>query len=104
MPPLSGFFGKFQLFAAVIERAQTDGHYYVLAGIGAAAVVVSLYFYLNIARAIYLEEPADATPIPVSVPMRVALWVCLAAMIGLGLFPRPLVEATIQAANIFSLR
>jgi len=104
VPPLSGFFGKFQLFAAVIERAQTDGHYYVLAGIGAAAVVVSLYFYLNIARAIYLEEPADATPIPVSVPMRVALWVCLAAMIGLGLFPRPLVEATIQAANIFSLR
>jgi len=104
VPPLSGFFGKFQLFLAVIERAQTDWHFYTLAGIGAVAVVVSLYFYLNVARAIYLEEPADATPIPVSVPMRVALWVCLAAMIGLGLFPRPLVEATIQAANIFSLR
>lgn len=104
VPPLSGFFGKFQLFAAVIERAQTDWHYYVLAGIGAASVVVSLYFYLNVGRAIYLEEAADMTIIPVRPATRVAVWVCLAVMIGLGVFPRPLVETAIQAANIFALR
>jgi NADH-quinone oxidoreductase subunit N len=104
VPPLSGFFGKFQLFAAVIERAQTDWHYYALAGIGAASVVISLFFYLNIARAIYIEEPRDPSPIPVRTPMRVALWVCLAAIIGLGFYQRPLVEATIQAVNIFQLR
>src|SRR5437899_5494541 len=27
IPPLSGFFGKFQLFAAVIEAARTNWHY-----------------------------------------------------------------------------
>ena len=59
VPPLSGFFGKFQLFAAVIQRAQTDPHYYVLAAIGAAAVVISLYFYLGIGRAIYMQEAED---------------------------------------------
>jgi NADH-quinone oxidoreductase subunit N len=104
VPPLSGFFGKFQLFAAVIERAQTDWHYYVLAAIGAASVVVSLYFYLNVGRAIYLQEPADSTPIPVRLAMRVALWVCLAAMIGLGIFSLPLVEAAQNAARIFTLK
>ena len=101
VPPLSGFFGKFQLFAAVIERAATDWHYYVLAGIGAVAVVISLYFYLNVARAIYLEEPVDATPIPVSRPVRVALGVCLVTIIGLGIFQRPLVTAAVQAAAVF---
>jgi len=104
VPPLSGFFGKFQLFAAVIERAATDWHYYVLAGIGSVAVVISLYFYLNVARAIYLAEPSDPTPISVSGPVRVALWACLVAIIGLGIFQRPLVEAAVKAATVFQLK
>jgi NADH-quinone oxidoreductase subunit N len=106
VPPLSGFFAKFQLFAAVIERAATDWRYYVLAGIGAAAVIVSLYFYLGVGNAVYMQEaedPAHAGPIPVSRPMRAALYICMAAIIGLGIFQRPLVEAAIQAANVFGL-
>jgi len=106
VPPLSGFFGKFQLFAAVIERAQTDWHYYVLAGIGAAAVIISLYFYLGVAKAIYIQEaedPANAGPIPVTKPMRAALYVCMVAIIGLGIFQRPLVESAVKAAKIFQL-
>ena len=106
MPPLSGFFGKFQLFVAVITRAASDWHYYVLAGIGAVAVVISLYFYLGVAKAIYMQEPdpANTGPIPVSRPLRFALYVCMAAIIGLGIFQRPLVEAAIQAASVFGLR
>ena len=104
VPPLSGFFGKFQLFAAVIERARTDWHYYVLAGIGAAAVVISLYFYLGVAKAIYIQESDDASPIPVSVPMRVSLYICMVAIVGLGIFQRPLVEASIKAVKVFGLR
>jgi len=104
IPPLSGFFGKFQLFAAVVQRAQTDRFYYVLAAIGAAAVVISLYFYLGVGRAIYLQEAEDASPITVSKPMQFGLYVCMAAMIGLGIFQRPLVHASIMAAKIFPLR
>ena len=104
VPPLSGFFGKFQLFAAVIERAQSDWHYYVLAAIGAAAVVISLYFYLGVGRAIYLQEAEDASPIAVSRPMRLALYVCMVAMIGLGIYQRPLVHASIMAAKVFGLQ
>jgi len=107
VPPLSGFFGKFYLFVGVITRAATDWRYYVLAGIGAVAVVISLCFYLGVAKAIYIHEPenpANAGPIAVSKPLRVALYVCMAAIIGLGIFQRPLVEAAIQAASVFGLR
>jgi NADH-quinone oxidoreductase subunit N len=107
IPPLSGFFGKFYLFVAVIARAATDWRYYVLAGIGAVTAVISLYFYLGVAKAIYIQEPenpANAGPIPVSDPMRLALYVCMAAIIGLGIFQGPLVNAAIQAASVFGLR
>jgi NADH-quinone oxidoreductase subunit N len=104
VPPLSGFFGKFQLFAAVVQRAQTDWRYYVLAAIGATAVVISLYFYLGVGRAIYMQEAEDAAPIVVSKPMRCALYVCMVAMIGLGIYQRPLVHASIVAAKVFGLQ
>jgi NADH-quinone oxidoreductase subunit N len=91
------------LFAAVIRRAQTDGHYYVLAVIGAVAVVISLYFYLGVGRAIYMQEAEDPSPIPVSKPMRLALYVCMVAMIGLGIYQLPLVNASIMAAKVFGL-
>lgn len=106
VPPMSGFFGKFQLFAAVIERAATDGRYYVLAVIGAATVVISLYFYLNVAKAIYIQEPADSAetgPISISLPMRAALYVCMLAVIGLGIYQLPLVTASRAAARVFGL-
>ncbi|MEI6084083.1 MAG: NADH-quinone oxidoreductase subunit N [Verrucomicrobiota bacterium] len=104
VPPLSGFFGKFQLFAAVIQAAQTDSRFYVLALIGSGAVVVSLYYYFNVARAIYIEEATDITPLPISLPMRAALYVCMIAMLGLGIYQRPLVEAATLAAGVFGLR
>ncbi len=104
IPPLSGFFGKFQLFAAVIQAAQTNWHYYVLAGIGAGAVVVSLYYYFNVGRAIYIEEAKNTSPIPVSLPMRAGLYVCMLAMIGMGIYQQPLVKAATMAAGVFRLR
>jgi NADH-quinone oxidoreductase subunit N len=104
IPPLSGFFGKFQLFAAVVQAGQTDSRYYVLAFIGAAAVVVSLYYYFNVARAVYMETSNEITPIPVSLPVRGGLYVCMLAMIGFGIYQRPLVDAANMAANVFSLR
>jgi NADH-quinone oxidoreductase subunit N len=103
IPPLSGFFGKFQLFAAVVQAAQTDGRLYIVAFIGAAAVVVSLYYYFNVARAIYIDEATETEPIPVSWPARVGLYVCMLAMLGLGTYQQPLVQAATTAAAIFRL-
>jgi NADH-quinone oxidoreductase subunit N len=103
VPPLSGFFGKFQLFAAVVQAAQTDGRFYIVAFIGAAAVVVSLYYYFNVARAIYIDDATETAPIPVSLPSRIGLYVCMVAMITLGIYQEPLVKMATLAAGIFRL-
>ena len=65
---------------------------------------MSLYYYFNVGRAIYIEEATDTTPIPVSLPVRVGLYVCMLAMIGLGIYQRPLVDAATTAAMVFGLR
>ena len=62
IPPLAGFFGKFLLFKAVIEAAQTTGNhgYYCLAFTALAGVIISLYYYFGVIRAIYWsKDPAD---------------------------------------------
>jgi NADH-quinone oxidoreductase subunit N len=88
IPPLAGFFGKFLLFKAVLERAvQYDG-YLILIAVAAVGVLISMYYYFNVVRAIYWsKEPADLTPIEVSGPMRLVLLFCVSGMLWLGLFP-----------------
>jgi NADH-quinone oxidoreductase subunit N len=99
IPPLAGFFGKFMLFAAVIEAARTHPQLYVLAFVGAVAVVISLYFYLGVVRAMYFKEAEGDRPIAVSVPMRGALVAAMAGVIVLGIFQKPMVIFTEIAAE-----
>ena len=54
IPFLAGFFGKWVLFTAVIE-----GNLYWLAFIGLLNSVVSLYYYAQIVKAMYLETAED---------------------------------------------
>lgn len=104
VPPLSGFFGKFLILRAVIEGAASQHlvELWVLAFIGAAGVVVSLYFYLKWIRELYFEEPE---PIVADVPIRVNPWACvvlvvgLVAMLGMGIFMGPFYEWAEAAAR-----
>jgi len=51
-------------------------------------VVISLYYYFGVIRAIYWSKDApDLSPIPMSRPMQAAVWVCIAGMFWLGLAP-----------------
>jgi NADH-quinone oxidoreductase subunit N len=94
VPPLAGFFGKFLLLMGAVAKG-----YLALAIIGAAAVVVSLYYYLQIVYTMYAEKPEDPSPIAVSLPVRLALWVCLAAMLGLGIWQGPLLQLSFAAIS-----
>ena len=56
IPPFAGFFGKWLLFAAVLEQG-----YYWLALVGLLNSVVSLYYYARIVKAMFLEDAGEET-------------------------------------------
>jgi NADH-quinone oxidoreductase subunit N len=100
IPPLAGFFGKFLLLKAVIEQGATNHGYYCLAFTALAGVVISLYYYFGVVRAIYWsKETPDLSPIPMSHPIRFALCICIAGMFWLGLFPGEMLNLASEAVN-----
>ena len=94
VPPLSGFFGKFLLLLSAVREG-----FLWLALVGAAAVVISLYYYLLLVKTMYAEAPEDSTPIPVSVPVRVALITCMLGMLGLGIWQDPFLNLSLAATK-----
>src|SRR5271155_3006866 len=102
IPPLAGFFGKFLLLKSVIEAAQTTGNhgYYCLAFTALVGVVISLYYYFGVVRAIYWSKDApDVSPIELSSPIKFSICVCIAGMFWLGMFPNALVNFAGVAAQ-----
>ena len=99
IPPLAGFFGKFLLLKAVLEQGTSHPGYYCLAFTALAGVVISLYYYFGVIRAIYWsQETNDLTPIELSAPAKVSIWICLAGMFWIGLFPSTILNLTNLAA------
>jgi len=102
IPPLAGFFGKFLLLKAVIGQAQATGNhgYYCLAFTTLAGVVISLYYYFGVIRAIYWSKDVpDVTPIELSAPVKVSICVCLAGIFWIGIFPNALLNYATEAAR-----
>jgi NADH-quinone oxidoreductase subunit N len=63
IPPLAGFFGKFYLFAALLNRPHgLDLLWLVILAVGMSAV--SLYYYLQVVKQIYVAEPPPDAPKP----------------------------------------
>ncbi len=101
IPPMAGFFGKFLLLKAVIEQAPINHGYYCLAFVALAGVVISLYYYFNVIRAIYWGQGAtDLSPVTISVPMRLAIYGCILGIFFIGLVPAPLLKLTTPAAAV----
>jgi len=86
IPPLSGFWGKLYLFWAAAERGL-----YGLVFLGVLASVLSLYYYLMVARAMYIE-PAERRPV-VHPGLALALVVLICAVVVVGLaYPTPILN------------
>jgi len=94
IPPLAGFFGKFLLFKAALEQGPA---YYWLIGVAVVGVVISLYYYFGVVRAIYWSQaPAGQLPLSVSMPLKVSLAGCVVGMLLLGIYPNPLLALASQ--------
>jgi NADH-quinone oxidoreductase subunit N len=93
IPPLAGFWGKLYLFLAGIDRGL-----YALVLVGVLASVLSLYYYLMVARAIYIEPALDRRPLPVSLPAAIALVITTGAVLALA-YPGPWWDLARDAAS-----
>ena len=66
IPPFAGFAGKWYLFVALFERipGPGGGWYAVLALVGALNTAVSLYYYVRIVRAMFIDPASAEHPAP----------------------------------------
>jgi NADH-quinone oxidoreductase subunit N len=86
IPPLVGFWAKFNLFAAVLGVSAGPVSF-ALVALAVAMSAVSLYYYLQVLKRAYVMPAVDETPIkahPVTMGVLVAI---AAAVVVLGCFP-----------------
>ena len=83
IPPLAGFVGKFFLFSIA---AKAGMHW--LVAVAAINSTISLYYYLRIVRAMYIEPPDDKS-FRLGVPpvMQVTFLMASIGVVFLGIFP-----------------
>jgi NADH-quinone oxidoreductase subunit N len=80
IPPTAGFFGKFFLLMAGAGQKN-----YLLITIAALNMVVSLYYYLKVVKAVFMdsnETPIGKLPIPLS--PKLALYICVTGIVLTG--------------------
>jgi len=97
VPPLAGFFGKFLILAAVVDKGL-----FTLAFIGVGAVIISLYFYMLWIKEIFVKAPADGVVgprIPVPGVTRCVLWIGMLAMLAMGIVMGPFYSWVHDAAQ-----
>jgi len=101
LPPTAGFAGKFLVFSQVIEYGVGPAH-----GLGIALVVIALFFsvislfyYMRIAAAMYLSKPADENAEETSPGLvyGTLLWLLALGSVFFGVWWGPLQEITARA-------
>ena len=81
IPPFAGFFSKFFIFSAAAAQG-----YYVLVFIALLNTIISLYYYLLVIKAMFLNK--SETPIETvksDFPMKLSLVVCTLGILVVGL-------------------
>ena len=96
IPFVAGFWAKLYVFWAAVDRGM-----YGLAFLGAVLTVVALYYYLLVARRMYIDAPATGrlAPLPVPAVLQVGIFTCLAGVIAMGVYPEPWVAAVMTVAE-----
>jgi len=103
IPPLAGFFGKFYVFAAAVGSGSGPLGLLWLVALAIAMSAVSLYYYLQVLKQIYVLSPAGSVPlVKASVAFQVGVVGLALGTVVLGCFPHLLVgpvTAAIAAAG-----
>ncbi len=105
IPPFAGFIGKWYLFVAVWERTGgPNGAWYGwLLLIGALNTAISLYYYVRVIRAMFIDAPyaPDAKAFRSPLSWQVVLGACAAAVLFFGLRPQLIIDWTTASLQLF---
>src|SRR5713226_10308677 len=93
IPFVAGFWAKLWVFWAAAQRGL-----YWLVLVGAILTVVALFYYLIVAKRMYIEPPERTGRILVPAPLALAVILCLAGVVVLGVYPKPVVMAALRVA------
>lgn len=80
IPPVAGFFGKFFLFTAAAEKG-----FYLLVLIAVLNTIISLYYYLLVVKAIFINKNENpVVKFSSDFPTRLAIGICVAGIFFTG--------------------
>lgn len=97
IPPLVGFLAKYYVFAAAIEAGYTW-----LVIVALLTAVISLYFYANVIRLMYLSKETSPHHIIPSFPAGLVLTLTAIGVIIFGILPQSVLELALEAASSFA--
>ncbi len=84
IPPTAGFLGKYYLLQALVET-----QHYALAAVGTLYVIVALYYYFRMVRAMFAREVEHTPRQRSTVGLRIALGASGLMTLAIGLYPEP---------------
>lgn len=95
IPLTGGFIGKFYVFGAAVQH-----QYFWLAAVAMINAAIAAYYYLNIARAMFFAAPAEGKkPFLISIPVQMALIICVVATFWIGVYPPSVIEWVDRASR-----
>jgi NADH-quinone oxidoreductase subunit N len=94
IPFVAGFWAKLYVFWAAAERGL-----YWLVLVGAVLTVVALFYYLLVARSMYIEAPTRTGRVPVAPALALSVLLCVLGVVVLGLYPKAVVMAALRVAS-----
>jgi NADH-quinone oxidoreductase subunit N len=93
IPFVAGFWAKLYVFWAAAEQGL-----YWLVLVGAVLTVVALFYYLLVAKRMYIDAPERRDPVSVPPLLAFCIFLCVLGVVVMGIYPKPLVGAALRAA------
>ncbi|MBG86343.1 MAG: NADH-quinone oxidoreductase subunit N [Verrucomicrobiales bacterium] len=98
IPPLAGFFGKFYVFAAALKGNSGSTLVLAVVVVGIAMSAVSLYYYLQLLKHVFVREPETNCRRSVVNPLANKIVYLIAfAVLLLGCMPGALMDRVVHA-------
>jgi NADH-quinone oxidoreductase subunit N len=94
VPFVAGFWAKLYVFWA----AAAAGLYWLVL-VGAVLTVVALFYYLIVAKRMYIEAPPRSERVPIAAPLALAVLLCVLGVVIVGVYPKPIVMAALRVAT-----